>query len=111
MRAVLPRLRYTQTVTRLRPQPLDRNGDPTGPAAEQDIPGCVIWPAGSSEQTYQQDTVASGFQVEMPADCDILPTDQVRWNDNVYDIDGDPEPHQNPFTGTRVLVVTIRRAA
>lgn len=102
----------TETVTRLRAAGRDRNGDPTGDPSEVNIEGCVIWPTGSSEQTFQQDTVTSDYQVLMPPGTDVLPTDQIRWDGVVYDVDGEPGRYRNPFTGTDPgVLVTIRRAA
>jgi hypothetical protein len=105
---------YTVTVTVVRPGGRDQYGDPTGTPAETPVSGCVVWPEASSEQTFQQDIVALGYQVLMPAGTDVLATDQVRLPDDdlMYEVVGEPQRFLNPFTGTDPgVLVTARRSS
>lgn len=84
----------------------DRHGDRSGSPTETPVDGCVWWPSGiGAEVTYQQQSVESDYDVLMPPGTDVLATDQVRWDDDLYQVVGRPERYLNPFTGTDPGVV------
>lgn len=105
------RLPYGVTVTRLRPPATDDYGDPLpGSTGELDIPGCVVWPRGSSETNDASNTVIVGLELLAPAGTDLVPTDKVRVRGDVYDIDGDVGEWTSPFTGTSAgLQVALKK--
>jgi hypothetical protein len=107
------RFAHGETLTVLPAPTRDRHGDATGTASGVDVPGCAVWPAGSTEQTSgdtgPRDTVIGGYEVLMPVGTAVKAIDQLRWRGEEYNVDGDPERFQNPFTGTEELLVRMRK--
>ncbi|RDG37960.1 hypothetical protein [Streptomyces corynorhini] len=97
------------TITILRPPPADQFGDPTGPPAEREVSGAFMQPVTTTERLDGRDTVVSGWQVFLPPSTDIRATDQVRWRDDLYEVDGDPQPQDDLAGRTRHLEVRLRR--
>lgn len=101
----------TVTVTVLRPLAKTNRGDPTGAPTPNLIPGCVVWPGASSEQVFQQDSVADTLNVLFPPGSDVTATDQVSYGGEVFDVQGNPDTYNSPFTSLNpgVLVVATRK--
>lgn len=101
------------TVTILRPGPSteDAYGNDT-PSTPTEIPihGCALEPqdgtgAGANEIVDARDTVLAGLKLYAPYGTDIRPTDRVRVNGVVYDVNGQPGGFRSPFTGSTGPVV------
>ena len=104
---------FGETLTRLRLPDPDRYGE-TGPPVEVDVSGCVVWPIdgnGSSgnEDNEFRNTVTYGYAVMLPPDTDAAPADRWRWHGDVFEQLGEAGRYRNPFTGTAVLTIAIRR--
>lgn len=76
-----------------------RRGDPPA-VTTHTIDGCAIAPRYSSEALDGRDTVVVGRDLFAPTGADIIATDVIedpggqRWQ-----VDGEPGPWTNPFTG------------
>jgi len=86
----------TQTITRIRPGTKTvrgseiRDWDSTN-VSEKDITGCSMQPAGN---TLSQDGrvlgVFDGYTCYAPIDADIQAGDRIKFNGQVYEINGEP---------------------
>lgn len=90
-------LYMTETVTILRADTAqDRYGNNVDDAVtETDVPGClVISPSGqvapTDEISSNRDTVTTTRTLFAPAGTDLRPTDRVRHNGRVYQVQGEP---------------------
>ncbi|WP_305780011.1 hypothetical protein [Nocardia nova] len=97
---------FGETVTVTRPAAKDRNGDPTGPDTTFTIDGCGINYQSTSDNTDHRETTLSWIELLCPPGADIRSTDKVQLpNGRTYNVDGDPAPWKNPFTGWEPGVV------
>jgi hypothetical protein len=90
-------------VTILRVAAKDWQGDPSGAAAQTDVPGCSFQPGGTQERTARGDTVIASDALYLPAGTDILATDRVSYMGQVYAVDGEPARWSDD-TGTEQYV-------
>ena len=86
---------WRQTITRLRPTETTSRGstiyDWSNPD-ELDIPNCSVQPSGTSlTQDGRVQGIQDGLTVYAPAGVDIQAGDRIRYNGNVYTINGDPQ--------------------
>ena len=85
---------WTQTITRLRPGKKVLRGSEVfdwSDPDELDIPECSVQPAGTSlSQDGRVMGVQDGLTVYAPVDADVQAGDRIRFNGNVYTINGDP---------------------
>jgi hypothetical protein len=102
-----------ETVTLIRRSVTGRDVD--GNDIKTDVrtpaPGAVFAPAGSIEQVQGEDLVSSTASVTWLNACPSLKAvDAVeRANGDRYEITGDPQDFQSPFTQTRVLTVHLTK--
>lgn len=104
-----------QTITVVRPTwVVDAYGDlqPSGPPTRHDIAPCAIAPRSSGDITEPaRQGVVVGLTVYAPPGADIEPTDQIEYDGDLFDIDGDVGRWRSPFStivdGTEVA---LRRA-
>lgn len=70
------------------------------------LPGVAWWPSATSEASQGRDTVSSRMQFIAPAGTDLRSTDRLRLDgdeyfpDAVWRVDGDPQQHWSPLTGS-----------
>lgn len=104
----------TDTFTIVR-QGRDENGDPTGSTAETDSTGWYVQPRGagtapsSRENTERGLTVTDDWWAIGPPDADIRAGDRVRWNSELFEVDGDPARWGPPGGPPHHLQVILRR--
>lgn len=80
-----------QTITIVHALGRDHFGDPLpGVPPETDVPGCVVQPHSSTEDTAGRDTVATTLTVWCPPGTAVRPTDRVRYDSRTYAVDGRP---------------------
>jgi hypothetical protein len=84
-----------ETVTVVRPAPLDKFGDPIPGEtdSEFDSDGWLVAPGGSAELRDQQNSVDSDmalYRVGSPTGEDIQPKDRVRVRGKLYEVQGEP---------------------
>lgn len=101
----------TVTVHRAGPPGRDAYGnDVPGPAVEDPVDGCAVYPAGgSTEITGGRDTVADTVHVLLPAGVVVRATDRLAVDGLRYEVHGPPQRFHSPFTGASVALVTARR--
>lgn len=78
------------TLTIVRAAGKDPLGDPLPGSTETTVTGCFVQPRTSTEATGLRDTVITGLIAFMPAGAAVLATDRIRWNGDLYAVDGDP---------------------
>lgn len=69
------------------------------PVPVENIP---VWPTGSAELIQGQDTVTTHMTCLLPPSVDPSAADAVTIGDDTYEIDGQPQPYLDPFTGLAI---------
>lgn len=95
----------TVTVLTRSPAGRDAHGNEIWTWAERDVPGCIVWPSGSSEQTEARDTVTDRINVSFPYGTDVSAVSRMRVRGELYEVDGTPEQWSSPLTGWRAGVL------
>lgn len=95
-----------ETVTFLRRTDGDRDahGNATWTWAETAVPGCVVWPTGSTEQVQGQDQTSERLTVLAPYGTDVTAYERAEVRGLTYEVKGVPSQWASPFTSTRVGV-------
>ncbi len=105
----------SHTITRLRaPFKTDTYGNESSErdwdqATELPVAGCSVQGEPSSEFTRDRNSVTIRKEVYAPVDADLLSTDRVRWEDNTYDIDGEPQAERHGLAADH-LYLLLRRS-
>lgn len=85
---------WTQTITRIRPGEKSSRGSiiyDWDNADELDIAECSVQPSGTSlTQDGRVQGISDGLTVYAPEGADVQAGDRIRYNGNVYVIQGDP---------------------
>lgn len=94
-------LPYAQTITLLRRvlSGRDEFGNDTYTDARAQVSGCVVQPAGSSEQIDFTELVSSDITVFIPYGTDVSPLDALLINGVTYEVRGVPQQWRSPFSG------------
>lgn len=92
------------TVLRRTAGPRDSHGNKTWSWAETGIPGCVVWPTGSTEKIQGQDQTSEQLTVLFPPDTNLTAYERAKVRNLVYEINGIPSVWNSPFTPTRAGV-------
>lgn len=79
-----------------------------GNATEATVDGCSVQPVPAPEFSADRSTALTRWQVWAPATADVRATDRIVWNDNTYDVDGDPLHYD--FGAMGHLVINLRRS-
>lgn len=92
---------YSQTITVLNRVLTGRDelGNDTYSDVPVQVPGCVVQPAGSNEQTQWTDQVSTDITVFIPYGTDVGPLDALIVNGVKYEIQGIPQQWRSPFSG------------
>jgi hypothetical protein len=107
------------TVVRVRGAGYDDNGDPiAGTPTRTTIAGCTIAPrsqfggASSDISGRGRQGVLVGLTLYAPYGTDIVHTDQLEVDGDLFEVDGEVGPWKNPFTGWEAgIEVALNRAA
>lgn len=91
----------TQTITRVRPATRVVNGRTVpdwtvAPQSELGIPGWTVQPGDMSEELANRSSTTARYTALGPANVDILPTDAVRFQGVLYQVDGGPQFWPSP---------------
>jgi len=99
-----------QTVDRIRAASTDDghgNDEPNwGDASEITLPGCSVQPGATDEVLAGRTATLIQWTVYAPPGVDVLATDRIRYQDVVYEIDGEPARWSSP-TGTLDHIVLL----
>ena len=102
---------HGETVTRIRPAPTDRWGDPIGSPTEVSLEGVAVAPRSSVEPGGLSTSVVTGYLLLIPYAADVKVTDRVECRGEVWDVDGEPFEYRHPMTGWEPGVqVLLKRA-
>ena len=82
----------------------DSHGNETWTWAETPVPGCVVWPTGSTEETQGQDQTSERLTVLAPPGTDVSAYEQAEVRGLLYEVQGVPSQWNSPFTTTRAGV-------
>lgn len=80
----------SDTVTVLRGRTRDDFGNLQDSDTATDVSGCSVQPTAASEQTDTGELLITNMTAYLPADTDIVATDRVQWQGDVYAVDGPP---------------------
>lgn len=88
----LPATIANETITRIRAATTtDAHGNATrdwATAAEETIEGCSVQPLNGDAVIIGRDSVTSRWQLFLPFEADLLPSDRVKHQDVTYEVDG-----------------------
>ena len=93
---------YSQTITvlhRVLAAAKDERGNDTYTDNPMQVPGCVVQPAGSSENVQFTDQVSTDVTVFIPYGTNVGPLDALVINGTKYEIQGIPQQWRSPFSG------------
>lgn len=82
----------------------DTHGNKTWTWADTPVPGCVVWPTGSTEQIQGQDQTSESLTLLAPFGTDVTAYERARIRGLVYEVNGIPSVWASPFTQTRAGV-------
>jgi head-tail adaptor len=78
----------------------DEYGNDVREATETPVDALAVWPRSSDEQTQGRETVIVGLTAVLPYGTVVRATDRVRFDDRVWEIQGEPGVWgPSPFTG------------
>lgn len=98
-----------RTVTVIRAPKVDRLSDaPAGEAPEHDIEGCAVMPRTSHEEERGW-VIVEGRMIVAPHGSDILADDQVRVDNEVWDVDGEPGDYENKKAQGKATIFYLKR--
>lgn len=93
----------TQTITVVEPTLIDDRGtqvaDYDDPASETDITGCSVQPGASAEVLAARQGVSIRWTVYAPPSVAVTAHSAVRYEGNLYDVDGEPQRWSSPTGG------------
>jgi head-tail adaptor len=89
----------------------DEYGNDVRESTETPVDAIAVWPRESDEVTQGRDTVFVGVNVLLPFGTTVHATDRLRYDDKVWEIDGEPGSFgPSPLTGNVACVeVKLRR--
>ena len=100
-----------RTVTVIRQPKVDRFDDaPTGTAPEHDIEGCVVLPRSSHEEGKGW-VIVEGRMVVAPYGADVLATDKVRVDGEVWEVDGAPGEYEDRRARGKATIFYLGRTS
>lgn len=82
----------------------DSHGNQTWTWTPTDIPGCVVWPTGSTEQVQGQDQTSERLTILAPYGTDVTAYERATVRGLTYEVQGVPSQWASPFTSTRAGV-------
>lgn len=77
-------------------------------ATESEVTGCSVQPVQGDEETVARDTVVSRWRLYAPDSTDLLASDRVRFEGDVYEVDG--EVQRWDFPPLSHVTALLRRA-
>lgn len=101
------------TVTIIRPASIESRGS-TVPdwsrATETQVSGCSVQPAGTSlSQDGRVLGVMDGLTAYIPPGTDVQPGDRIRFDGEVYTIDGDPRSWKSATGAVSHILLNLKR--
>lgn len=79
-------------------------------ATELDIDGCSMQPSGTSlSQDGRIQGITDGYTCYLPPGSDVLAGDRIRYNGNVYTINGEPRIWHSPTGLVSNIVLNLER--
>jgi hypothetical protein len=79
-------------------------------AHDETLRGVVIYPQSSTEVAQGQERSRIALTVVLPAEVlAVDAVDRIVWRSKEYEVEGEPEPFQSPFTPTKLQTLTMYR--
>lgn len=78
-------------------------------AHDETVRGVAIYPSSSSEASQSQERSRIALNVVLPAEITIDAVDRIIWREREYEVEGEPEPFQSPFTPTKLQTLVMYR--
>lgn len=76
---------------------------------DETVEGLVIYPQSSTEVIVSQERSRNALTVLMPQTVEVDAVDRIIWRGKEYEVEGEVEPFQSPFTSTRLQTLTMYR--
>lgn len=73
------------------------------------VNGVAIWPESSSEVGQGNERTNVVYHVALPLTVSVDAVDFVTWRGKDYQVQGDPEFHLSPLSGTQLQTIRINR--
>jgi hypothetical protein len=100
----------TLTLRRMRPTGAkDLYGALIMAAHDEAVTGAAIYPQSSSEVIAGQERSRLALTVVLPHTVTVDAVDRIVWRGKEFEIEGEPEPFQSPFTPTKLQTLTMYR--
>jgi hypothetical protein len=100
----------TITLRRMRPTGTrDAYGAIVLAAHDQSVSGVVIYPSSASEVRQGQERSRTALNVVLPPTVTVDAVDRIVWRGKEYEVEGEAEPFQSPFTSTKLQTLTMYR--
>lgn len=99
----------SRTITVIRRPKVDRfDSAPAVAPPEHQIPGCVVMPRTSHEEERGW-VIVEGRMVIAPYGADILATDHVRVDNEVWEVDGEPGDYEDRRARGKATILYLKR--
>ena len=76
---------------------------------DQTVTGVAVYPNSSSEALQGQERTRAGYTVALPTTVTIDSVDRIVWRGLEYEVEGEPERFQSPFTSTTLQTLIMYR--
>lgn len=102
-----------ETITLRRVIPLTGQYDDFGvlktTTKDSTVPGAAIYPNSSTEVTQGQERTRIAYNVLLPTTVNVDAVDRIVWRNREYEVEGEPERFQSPFTDTQLQTLLMYR--
>lgn len=100
----------TLTLRRMRPTgQRDAYGALVMAAHDETVTGAVVYPQSSSEVSTNQERSRLALTVVLPQTVSVDAVDRIVWRGKEFEVEGEAEPYQSPFTSTKLQTLTMYR--
>lgn len=73
------------------------------------VTGVAVWPESASEFAQSMERTNSVYVIALPTGIPIDAIDFITWRGKNYEVQGEPERLQSPFTGTDLQTIRMAR--
>ena len=102
---------FGETITLNRPtvSGQDGYGNDVYTTTAETLANVPVWPATSTESVQGQDLVSADLTAVLPSGTDVAAVDSVLVYGDTYQIVGQPGRYRNPFSGTDLIEIQLRK--
>jgi len=78
-------------------------------SSDETVAGVVIYPSSSTEVSGGQERARLALNVVLPPTVTVDAVDAIVWRGKQYEVEGETEPFQSPFTTTKLQTLVMYR--